>query len=451
MSAKTHPWHPVSEARLLILRHLRLLLPARACAALLVLSALLARAPLAHAALDTPRTLVVRGRVLKADGSPLAGARLSARGTVTVSALSDDRGRYSFTAAMGAPVALKHGAFTIELRAEASGSRLAFAAGGPALAIEVSVVSGTDRVRVRSNAPGATAAVITAFAQDGVPTAWVDADFGGAGSAKGSLELKSVDEASLPGLGPAGVPPREKPLPAPRPTAPREKVTPPVVTPAAVTAPARATAPAHLAEPRHETPAKTAAVVVDRWRMRDSIEIAQRAQKRTADSLARAQAEAKRQVAALAERAKRDSVERVKLTRRHADSLATAARHAVIPANPPAATSPAAAPRSGASAVAGCECRVRGTIEVAWEERPLEENLPVSITLEGGDAPAQEVELYLGAPREFHFGPLPCGEHVFKIRTDGKLRYTTGKADSLVTLHCDGNAQVRVVLTPQKR
>jgi hypothetical protein len=444
----------------LILRRLRLLLPARVRTLMLLLTALLVCAGPAYAALDTPRTLVVRGRVLKADGSPLAGARLSARGTVTVSALSDDRGRYSITASMGAPVALKRGAFTIEIRAEANGSRLAYAAGGPALAIEVSQVGGSDRVRVRSNAAGATAAVITAFAQDGVPTAWVDADFGGAGSAKGSLELKSVDEASLPGLGPAGVSPREKPQPAPRPAAPREKTTPPVVAPA----PASAAAPTRVAEPKHEKPAREmppkgssdrAAVVVDRWRMRDSIEAAQHAQKRTADSLVRAQAEAKQLAAALAERAKRDSVERTKLARRHADSLVTAARHAVIPANPTATTAPATAPasasRSDASAAAGCECRVRGTVEVAWEERPLEENLPVSITLEGGKAPAQEVELYLGAPREFHFGPLPCGEHVFKIRADGKLRYTTGKADSLVTLHCDGNTQVRVVLTPQKR
>jgi hypothetical protein len=352
------------------------------------------------------------------------------------------------TVSMGAPVALKRGAFTIEIRAEANGSRLAFAAGGPALAIEVSQVSSSDRVRVRSNAAGATAAVITAFAQDGVPTAWVDADFGGAGSAKGSLELKSVDEASLPGLGPAGAPPREKPQPTPRPAAPpREKPAPPVVTPA----PAPAAAPARVTEPKHEKPAKPAAVVVDRWRMRDSIEAAQHAQKRTADSLVRAEAEAKRLAAALAERAKRDSVERVKLARRHADSLATAARRAVIPANTSATTAPAAAPRSDAAAPAGCECRVRGTVEVAWEERPLEENLPVSITLMDGDAPAQEVELYLGAPREFHFGPLPCGSHTLKIRTDGKLRYTAGKADSLVTLHCNGNTQVRVVLTPQKR
>lgn len=385
-----------------------------------------ASAASAFAGLDTPRTLVVRGRVLQPDGSPLAGARVSARGSVTVATLSDDRGRYSITAALGAPMALKRGAFRLEVRADAGGKRLACASGGPALAIEVAIAAGTDRVRVRSTGSGATAAVITAYAQEGVPTAWVDADFGGAGSPKGAVELKAEDEVAMPGLGPVGAPAREKV--APRAAASRE------------------------AAPQ---PKARASSTNDGWRTRDSVAAAQRAQKRRADSLVRADTEAKRLAAALAERAKRDTVERAKLAHRHADSLVTAARHTVIPANPPANASspsaPATAPRSDASAAEGCECRVRGTVEVAWEERPLEENLPVSITLEGGNAPAQEVELYLGAPREFHFGPLPCGAHTLKIRTDGKLRYTTGKADSLVTLHCDGSTQVRVVLTPQKR
>lgn len=417
---------PASEDRLPNSHRPRRALPARACMALLMLLALCLGAASAHAALDTPRTLVVRGRVLKADGSPLAGARISARGTVTVAAISDDRGRFSINAPMGAPVSLKRGAFTIEIRAESNGSRLAYAAGGPALAIEVSAVGGTDRVRVRSNAAGATAAVITAFAQEGVLTAWVDADFGGAGSPKGVIEFKSVDEVALPGLGPAGTPPREKPQP------PREKHAPlpPAAEPAA-----------------HRPQAPAAAAPTDRWRTRDSLAAAQRAQKRAADSLVRAGAEARRIAMNLAMRARHDSLAQVKAARKHADSLATLAHHAAIPA----ATAPATpAARSNAS-TPGCECRIRGTVEVGWDERPLEENLPVTLTLEGTNEPAQEVELYLGAPREFRFGPLPCGERVLKVRTDGRLRYTIGKGDSVTSVRCNGNTQVRIVLAPQKR
>ncbi|MCC6650529.1 MAG: carboxypeptidase regulatory-like domain-containing protein, partial [Candidatus Eisenbacteria bacterium] len=129
--------------------HRRLILPA-----LLLLAALLAAAPLLAA--GASRTLVVRGRVARADGSPAAGARVMAKGAMSVSATTDDRGRYSLRMPMGSPEGLRAGAFRAEVRAEEGGRKFALASGAPALVIEAAFVPGTTKLRVRSNSPSAT-------------------------------------------------------------------------------------------------------------------------------------------------------------------------------------------------------------------------------------------------------------------------------------------------------
>ena len=408
--------------------------------------------------LETPRTLVVRGRVFKADGSPLAGARVMAKGTAEVSALSDDSGRYSFAVGLGAPATLKRGAFKLEVRAEANGKRLTFAAGGSALAIEVSLVAGSDHVRVRSNASGATASLITVYAQEGVPTAWIEADFGGARSAGGSLDLKAVDEVAVPGLGPARTPSAQAPAATPRASA---AVAPLVVKPEPAAKPVHEK-PARVEKPDVARPVKSAkpakpARVGDSWNTRDSLAAAARRVRHAADSTAHAHAEQRRLLAALAKQARGDSLDRVRRARRSEDSLATASRRAA-PASVPTPASAAApvvpirpARHVDAAVPDSCRCRVRGTVEVAWEERPLEENLPVTVTMDESGDSAQTLELYLGAPREFRFGPLTCGDHVLRVHTAGRLRYAIAHGDSVMTVRCAGATQVRVVLVPQKR
>ena len=411
--------------------------------------------------LETPRTLVVRGRVFKADGSPLAGARVMAKGTAEVSALSDDSGRYSFAVGLGAPATLKRGAFKLEVRAEANGKRLTFAAGGSALAVEVSLVAGSDHVRVRSNASGATTSLITVYAQEGVPTAWIEADFGGARSAGGSLDLKAVDEVAVPGLGPARTPSAQVPAATPRASA---AVAPLVVKPEPAAKPVHEK-PTRVEKPDVAKPVKSAkpakpakpARVGDSWSTRDSLAAAARSVRHAADSTAHAQAEQRRSLAALAEQARGDSLDRVRRARRSEDSLATAQKRPV-PASVPTAASAAApvvairpARHVDAAAPDSCRCRVRGTVEVAWEERPLEENLPVTVTMDESGDSAQALELYLGAPREFRFGPLTCGDHVLRVHTAGRLRYAIAHGDSVMTVRCAGATQVRVVLVPQKR
>ena len=85
-----------------------------------------------------------------------------------------------------------------------------------------------------------------------------------------------------------------------------------------------------------------------------------------------------------------------------------------------------------------------------WE-RPLEKNIPVELTLEGPARQSTSVDLYMGPPREFRLGPLPCGEYKLTVRPRGRYRYALVRGDSVLTVRCDGHTQQRIVLEPVKR
>jgi len=97
-----------------------------------------------------------------------------------------------------------------------------------------------------------------------------------------------------------------------------------------------------------------------------------------------------------------------------------------------------------------CACRLRGTVEVVWP-RPLEEGLPIRLTLDGPARQRTEVTLDMGAPREFRLGPLPCGEYTLKIEPQGKLCYALQRGGDTMPVYCNGQTQVRVVLNPVRK
>jgi len=393
------------------------------------LLAALALAPQAGAVSGDIRTLVVRGRVLAAEGTPVAGARVSTRGSESMAAVTDDRGRYALSVPIGSVAALRRGAFRLEVRAEAGGRRLAFAAGGPALAIEVALAPGGDRLRVRSNSPEAATAIATAFAEDGVTTAWADADFGGSSRPGGSTDMRYDGEVMLDGSRPPAV--REtartaEPMRAPARTREPAAVAPP---PGARIAPAESLparvpspAPARVAPP---APRPSRASLAMR---RDSIRLAKAARAR----------------------ARRDSAA---ATGRAAGAPPPPPVVAVVaPAGHAAALVPRAAPGTAAVAESSetCACRVRGTVEIDWD-RPLERDFPVDLSLEGPARQDAAVQMFMGSPREFRFGPLPCGEYRLVVRAHGRFRYALERGDSVLVLPCRGLTQVRVVLAPARR
>lgn len=70
------------------------------------------------------------------------------------------------------------------------------------------------------------------------------------------------------------------------------------------------------------------------------------------------------------------------------------------------------------------------------------------------DAPGvkpADVTLFMGAPREFRFGPLPCGEWRLTVKPGGKLRYADVSGDSARVVPCSGATETRVVLVPVRR
>jgi hypothetical protein len=321
--------------------------------------------------------------------------------------------------------------------------------------VEVVRLAGTPaRAEVRSNSELAVAAVATAFAQESITHAWVQADFGGGASTSGAAEDRYRDSVLLPGAPPAASPPATR-----------------------------------VADPS----AGTRAV--------DSVAAARAAARERERQLAREQQARLR----LAERARLDSVSKARAAARLADSLAFAARRAAArrpapassPVGPPvpASRSVGPAPRPRADSVAArrvpepsvrvtradtsrasapvsdgpervkrieaftepvatsapdtCACRLRGTVEVVWP-RPLEEGLPIQIAFEGPAIQRAEVTLDMGAPREFRLGPLPCGDYLLRVRPEGRLHYELPRGGDSLRVSCRGLSQVRLVLRPSK-
>ncbi len=144
---------------------------ALAAAGLALLAAVAPSASAAPAQGPAPRTIVVRGRAFAPDGAPLTGARVMVRGSASVSAVTDERGRYSLSVPLGMPAALQRLPFRIEVRAEDGGRRLPLAGGGTSLVIEADWPAAADRPRVRSNREAAVTAVSTALGVENVSIA----------------------------------------------------------------------------------------------------------------------------------------------------------------------------------------------------------------------------------------------------------------------------------------
>ena len=383
--------------------------------ALRLAAAALVLAVAAAALAATPRTIVVRGRTLPPDGGPLAGARVMARGSATVSALTDDRGRYTLSLPLGMPAALKRLPFRIEVRAEADGRRLPLAGGGQSLVLDASWPAAAERPRVQSNRAAAATAVTTALEVEGVNVAWIEADFGGTAPA-GAPEPREPAVAVVPAM----------PMPAPRDPVPAVAPAPRDVAPAVASAP-RDSAPPTPA-PRAGSPGGGPAPVP--------------ATPDSSRAVAPARTQAPRNSAATARPQAPIEAPKIVVSTRTADA-------------PPPRPSPVRpvdpyAKRDSVSPADTCRCTLRGTVEIHWD-RPLEDYTPVRLELDAPGMKPTEVSLFMGAPREFRFGPLPCGEWRLGVKPGGRLRYADVAGDSARVVHCAGAVETRIVLVPVRR
>ncbi len=370
-----------------------------------------------------PRTIVVRGQVLTPEGKPVPGARVSARGTVSVNVMSNDRGRYTLAVPLGMPAAVKRLPFHLEVRVRADGRQVPLAGGGDALVLDVTWRPGTGRARVESNREAAVTAVATALEVEGVKVAWIEADFGGRPrpGLEGTFERDtplaggSAAKGGDAGATSRAAAPAAKARPARPPAeagdAPTRGAAKPAPAPGASAAPKTATAkPGPAAGARRDsTPAAKAGPP---------------ARGAAADSGRRS----------APHRAPSDS-SRLVVTSRTAEAPAPRT----------------AAGRAGKGSPAdSCRCSLRGTVEIAWE-RPLEDNTPIRLTLDAPGARPADVRLFMGAPREFRFGPLPCGDWRLSFEARGRRRYVDQQGDTTRVVHCEGATETRVVLVPERR
>jgi hypothetical protein len=101
------------------------------------------------------------------------------------------------------------------------------------------------------------------------------------------------------------------------------------------------------------------------------------------------------------------------------------------------------------SAETGCACRIRGTVEVR-SERPLKERLRIRVALAQNPRVTDTVELFMGSPRAFELGPVPCGTYSLELAvpaTRPPLQIVS--RDEMQPFSCDGLRQVRLVLAPR--
>jgi len=95
-----------------------------------------------------------------------------------------------------------------------------------------------------------------------------------------------------------------------------------------------------------------------------------------------------------------------------------------------------------------CRCRVNGTVEVR-SERPVRGRPRVVVSLAGLPAVRDTVVLFMGPPRPFDLGRVPCGRHELEIRPLA-ARLARAEPDSTgFTCVAGGLRQFRVVLEPR--
>jgi hypothetical protein len=441
-------------------------------ASLLLVPALPCAAP---AAASRPATLLFRGMVSEPGGRPVRGARVGLEGQAASAVVTDAEGRYSLPCALpdvGAPASAPA---LLVLRASHKGWNLALPTGESALALELRVVRDADgqaRLEIRSS-DAALAGTVAAFARvPGEGTMTWRADF---------LRQLGAEDRSRPKLAalevvplPRSEPADGSPQPAPRSAPPADSTAPPpAVAPAPAAPSGRApaspavAAPPPVPQPRPERPESLRLFPSAPEPGAAPPPAPETATKPPVPDGPRPRVEAK---------AKTVEGGRAPLARGPAgppavpDTAVTVRpgiRVWVRPDTAASATTGPAADAGGAralrvalgralpdtepSAAPGrpCECQVKGTVEVR-SDRPLRDALRVVVSVANAPASRDTVVLFMGPPRPFDLGLVPCGAHRLDVQPLSSRRFAVA-APALAVFDCRAgwSQQFRVVLEPR--
>ncbi len=390
----------------------------------------------APAAAPRVATFVFRGGVAEPGGKPVRGANVLLQGLIEPAAATDAEGRFSFSYVVPDVDALAAAPLRLVLRASHRGWNLALPTGESSLAVELRLVrpaDGSARLEVRSNDAGVAGRVAASLGVPGDVTVALSGEFMRRLGAEdrsepvlGALEIVRVappapatgavtvapvgaraDSATVPATRPRSERPESMRLfpSAPEPgTTPRPAPAPPPERQPRDTARIRAALEPPGPAPARGAPGAGAADTTVLHGIRVSVR---------SDTTAPAPASAG---------PGGGSVLRVALGREL-----------------PRTGSPT--PDSGA-----CECRVRGTVEVR-SDKPLSGALRVVVSLAGMPAVRDTVALFMGPPRPFDLGRVPCGRHRLDVRPLTARRFTMA-SPALDVFDCMARRarQFRVVL-----
>jgi hypothetical protein len=365
----------------------------------------------ASAAAARAATFVFSGGVAEPGGRPIRGAKVLLQGLAEPAALTDAEGRFSFTHVVPDVQALAAAPLRLVLRARYRGSSLALPTGESVLAVELRLVRAADastQLEVRSNDAGVAKAVAASFGVPGDVTVALSAGF---------MRQLGAEDLSEPVLGALEIVQVAPPAPA--------ATTQPPPAPAATTQPPPADSlpgePAAKAgivangPPQTRGPEARPVVPDTATIARPGIRVSVRS-----DTAAFGPA---------ATGSGGGSALRVALGRVRARAL-------------PDTQPPAPAGRV-------CECRVKGTVE-ASSDQLLRGSARVVVSIAGMPARCDTVALFMGAPRPFDLGLVPCGSHRLEVRPLSARSFKVAPP-ALDVFDCSAgrSQQVRVVLKPR--
>ncbi len=443
----------------------------------------------APAAAARAATFVFGGTIAEPGGRPIRGAKVLLRGVLDPAARSDAEGRFSFSYVVPDMEALASAPLQLVLGARHRNWNLALPTGEGALAVELRLVrpaDGTARLEVRSNDAAVAKAVAASFDVPGDATIALRAAFMRQRGAEDRSEPKWTALETVAAPAPVVVPTAPAAVRTTSTSAPAPVVAPPAPAPVvALLAPApradtvraapavpaprrrperpgslslfpsapepgsvRKPAPARGAEPARApvvTPAPASPPA-------DSLGVRRATRAGVAAS---APPVVVREIAG--PRVVTDTaatpVPGIRVSVRP-DTLAPAPRGAGSTAPGAGALRVAlgravAAPDLRDSTGRPCECEVEGTVEVS-ADRSLHSTLQVVVSLAGMPARCDTVALFMGPPRPFDLGRVPCGSHRLEVRPLSSRLFKVA-APALDAFDCGGGRlrQFRVVLTPQ--
>ncbi len=404
-------------------------------------------------------SVVVSGRVLDEAGAPVPQTWILVRGSRRLSALTDSTGAYRITVPGGTVEELAKSPVSIRVQARRKGMSLATRDGATELGIEMRVRRDTTsiwRFQVRSNRPPVAALIAGAAMVDPNPRVEVSVDFRASRGTQVEnlpVPLPAIQEIALVGPPPQGVEFARAPRGA------ELRGTEVSVMPDGPLTPAtsRAGEVKSSAATEEERAAREA-----KKRERDEAKKRQRLEREEKSRLAKAERAAADSAATLlaADPAAKKSRGRGGRHSIFADSreapdtgdLATRPSQLtriepeIVLSRGPARSERSANPPGGAAQTSSC--RVRGTLEVE-ADRPLAESMKVDVFIDGMPGHTDTVELFMGSPRTFDLGWVPCGPQAVGFTTHSRQRFRL-RTLSPITCRPGEIQHVRLVLEPSR-